>query len=161
MDPNNYNEAVQDKDTTLWQNAMNTEMKFMYSNQVWTLLDAPDGVKTIGCKWIYKKKRGIYGKVKTFKPRLVVKGYTHKKGFDYKEIFSHVAMIKSIMILLSIAAHKDYEIWQMNVKTAFLKGSLDEIIYMVQPEGFIAKGQEKKVCMLQMSIYGLKQASRS
>ena len=70
-------------------------------------------------------------------------------------------MIKSIRILLAIAAHMDYEIWQMNVKIAFLNGSLDETIYMVQLEGFIAKGQEKKVRKLQKSIYGLKQASRS
>ena len=70
-------------------------------------------------------------------------------------------MIKSIRILLSIAAHMDYEIWQMDVKTTFLNESLDETIYMVQLEGFIAKGQEKKVCKLKKSIYGLKQASRS
>ena len=67
MDPYNYNEAIQDKDATLWQKAMNTEIKSMYSNQVWTLVDAPDGVKFIGCKWIYKRKRGIDGKVETFK----------------------------------------------------------------------------------------------
>ena len=72
-----------------------------------------------------------------------------------------MTMIKSIRILLSIVAHMDYEIWQIDVKTAFLNGSLEETIYMVQPEGFIAKGQEKKVCKLQKSIYGLKQASRS
>ena len=70
-------------------------------------------------------------------------------------------MIKFIRILLSIAAHMDYEIWQMDVKTAFLNGSLEETIHMVQPEGFIAKGQEKKVCKLQKSIYELKLASRS
>ena len=84
------------------------------------------------------------------------KGYTQKEGFDYEETFSSVAMIKSIRILLSIAAHMDYKIWQMNVNTAFLNGILEEIIYMVQPEGFIAKGQEKKVCKLQKSIYGFK-----
>ena len=91
----------------------------------------------------------------------MAKGYTQKEGFDYEETFSPVAMIKSIRILLSIVAHKDYEISQMDVKTTFLNGSLDETIYMVQPEGFIAKGQENKVCKLQKSIYGLKQASRS
>ena len=98
--------------------------------------------------------------MKTFKVRLVAKSYTQKEGFDYEET-SPVAMIKSIMILLSITAHMDYEIWQMDVKTAFLNGSLEETIYIVQPEGFIAKGQEKKVCKLQKSIYELKQASRS
>ena len=79
-------------------------------------------------------------KVETFKGRLVAKGYTQKEGFDYEETFSPVTMIKSIRILLSIAASMDYEIWQMDVKTTFLNGSLEVSIYMVQPEGFIAKG---------------------
>ena len=87
-------------------------------------------------------------KVKIFKTWPVAKGYTQKEGFDYEETFSPVAMIKSIRILLSIVAHMDYEIWQMNVKTTFLNGSLEETIYIVQPEGFIAKGQEKKVYKL-------------
>ena len=99
--------------------------------------------------------------MKTFKAWLVANDYTQKESFDYKETFSPVAMIKSIRILLAIAAHMDYEIWQMDVKTAFLNGCHDETIYMVQPEGFIAKSQEKKMCKLQKSIYGLKQASRS
>ena len=106
-------------------------MESMYSNQVWLLVDPPIGVKPIGCKWIYKKKRGVDGKVETFKARLVAKGYTQKEGFDYEETFSPVAMIKFIRILLSIAAHMDYEIWQMDVKTTFLNGSLEETIHMV------------------------------
>ncbi|KAL5583635.1 hypothetical protein UlMin_016077 [Ulmus minor] len=84
-----------------------------------------------------------------------------KSGIDYDETFSPVAMLKSIRILLSIAAALDYEIWQIDVKTAFLNGHLDESIYMVQPDGFKAKNQENKVCKLLKSIYGLKQASRS
>ena len=112
---------------------MKTEIESMYSNQVWLLVDPLDGVKPIGNKWIYKRKRGVDEKVKTFKARLVAMGYTQKEGFDYEETFSPVAMIKSIKILLSIAAHMDYEIWQMDIKTAFLNGSLEETIYMVQP----------------------------
>ena len=95
------------------------------------------------------------------KLRLVAKGYSQKSSFDYEETFSPVAMIKSIRILLSIAAYYDYEIWQMDVKTAFLNGYLEENIYMMQPDGFITEGQEHMVCKLHKSIYGLKQESRS
>ncbi|KAL8125161.1 hypothetical protein AgCh_012728 [Apium graveolens] len=129
-DPRTYEEAVQDKDADLWQMAIESEIESMYSNQVWELVESPKGIKPIGCKWIYKKKRGLDKKVKVWKARLVAKGYTQKEGIDYEETFSPVVMLKSICILLSIAAHLDYEIWQMDVKTAFLNGSLEETIYM-------------------------------
>ncbi|KAH9801407.1 hypothetical protein KPL71_001014 [Citrus sinensis] len=161
QDPTSYNEALIDRDVEFWKKAMNQEMDSMYSNKVWELVEAPNGVKPIGCKWIYKRKRGVDGRVETFKARLVAKGFTQKEGIDYEETFSPVAMLKSIRILLSIAAMLDYEIWQMDVKTAFLNGHLEENIYMQQPDGFIQKGQEHMVCKLQKSIYGLKQASRS
>ena len=93
----------------------------MYFNQVWDLVKASNDIKPVGCKWVYRRKRGIDGKVETFKARLVVKGYTQKEGIDYKETFSPIAILKSSRILLSITAHYDYEIWQMDVKTAFLK----------------------------------------
>ena len=95
----------------------------MYSNNVWTLV-LPQGVKRIGCKWVYKRKRGVYEKVETFKAKLVAKGYSQKLGFDYEETFSPVAMIKSIGILLSITAYYDYDICKMDVKTTFLNGYL-------------------------------------
>ena len=141
-DPYNYDEALKDKYADLWQKAMKSEMQSMYSNQVWDLMELPEGIKPIGCKWIYKKKRGAVNKVETFKARLVAKGFTQKEMIDYEETFSSVAMLKSIRILLSIAAHFNYEIWQMDVKTTFLNGRLDECIYMMQPYGFIEKGQE-------------------
>ena len=103
-------------------------------------MDLPQGVKPIGCKWVYKRKRGVDGKVETYKTRLVTKDYSKKSGFDYEETFSPMAMIKSIKILLSIATYYDYEIWQMDVKTAFLNGYLEENIYMMQPNDFITKG---------------------
>ena len=91
----------------------------------------------------------------------MAKGYIQREGVDYEETFSPVAMLKSFRIFLSIATFYDYEIWQMDVKTAFLNGNLEKSIYMSQPEGFIKQDQEQKVCKLKKSIYGLKQASRS
>ena len=131
-------------------------MESMYSNSVWSLVKAPKGVKPIECKWIYKRKIQPDGKVETFKARLVAKCYTQKEGIDYEETFSPVAMLKSILILLTVTASLDYEIWQMDVKTTFLNDSLEEDIYMQQPERFIARGQEHMACKLQRSIYGLK-----
>ena len=140
---------------------MKSELDSMYSNQVWDFVKVPNGIKPVGCKWVYKRKIGVDGKVETFKARLVAKGYTQKEGINYDETFSPVAMLKSFRILLSIAAHYDCEIWQMDVKTAFLNGNLEKKIYMLQLEGFIAKNQDYMVCKLKRSIYGLKQASRS
>ena len=109
-DPLTYRDAIIDCDKEQWQEAMNQEMKSMYSNSVWELVDPPEDVRPIGCKWIYKRKRGADGKVETFKARLVAKGYTQREGIDYEDTFSPVAMLKSIRILLSIAANLDYEI---------------------------------------------------
>ena len=91
----------------------------------------------------------------------MAKGFRQIHGIDYDETFSPVVMFKSIRIVLAIAAHFDYEIWQMDVKTAFLNGNLSEDVYMIQPEGFVDPKNARKVCKLQKSIYGLKQASRS
>ena len=160
-DPYTYKEAMNDIDAHHWVKAMKSELDSMYSNQVWDLVKVPNGIKSIGCKWDYKRKRRIDGKVENFKARLVAKEYTQKKGIDYEETFSPVAILKSIKILLSIAAHFGYEIWQMDVKATFLNGNLEEEIYTMQLEGFIAKNQEHMGCKLKISIYGLKQASRS
>ena len=97
----------------------------------------------------------------TYKARLVAKGFKQTHGIDYDETFSPIAMLKSIRVLIVIAAYHDYEIWQMDVKIAFLNGNLLEDVYMTQPEGFVQPKNSGKVCKLQRSIYGLKQASRS
>ena len=79
QDPTSYNEALIDRDVEFWKTAMNQEIESMYSNKVWELVEAPNGVKPIGCKWIYKRKRGVDGKVETFKARLVAEGFTQKE----------------------------------------------------------------------------------
>ncbi|KAK8662946.1 hypothetical protein V6N13_024832 [Hibiscus sabdariffa] len=160
-EPKTYQEAVASPDSEKWLEAMRSEMDSMSENQVWTLVEPPEGIKPIGCKWVFKKKTNMDGNVQTYKGRLVAKGFRQIHGVDYDETFSPVAMFKSIRILLAVAAFHDYEIWQMDVKTAFLNGKLEEDVYMTQPEGFVTPENAKKVCKLQRSIYGLKQASRS
>ena len=116
--------------------------------------------KPIGCKWVFKTKRDAQGKVERHKARLVAKGFTQKQGIDYTETFSPVSTKDSFRIIMALVAQYDMELHQMDVKTAFLNGELDEVIYMKQPEGFIEAGKEEMVCRLRKSIYGLKQASR-
>ena len=133
----------------------------MYENKVWTLVDLPDDRHAIENKWIFKKKTDADGNVTIYKARLVAKGYRQVQRMDYDETFSPIAMLKSVRIMLAIVAFYDYEIWQMDVKTAFLNGFLKEELYMMQPEGFVDPENANKVGKLQRSIYGLVQASRS
>ncbi|GJX19013.1 retrotransposon protein, putative, ty1-copia subclass [Tanacetum coccineum] len=160
-EPTNYKAAILDPKSDKWVDAMNAEMQSMKDNQVWRLVDLPPNCKTVGSKWLFKKKTNMDGNVHTYKARLVTQGFTQTYGVDYEETFSPIADIRAIRILIAIAAFYDYEIWQMDVKTAFLNGYLDEDIYMVQPKGFVDPNHPKKVCKLQRSIYDLKQASRS
>ncbi|KAL4296739.1 hypothetical protein GQ457_12G017050 [Hibiscus cannabinus] len=101
------------------------------------------------------------GNIQTYIGRLVAKGFRQIHGVDYDETFSPVAMFKSIRILLAIHVFHDYEIWKMDVKSAFLNRKLNEDVYMTQPQGFVTLGNVGNVCKLQRSIYGLKKASRS
>ncbi|GKD05978.1 retrotransposon protein, putative, ty1-copia subclass [Tanacetum coccineum] len=160
-EPNNYKDALLNPESNKWIDAMNAKMQSMKDNQVWHLVDLPPNGKTVGSKWIFKKKIDMDGNVHTYKACLVAKGFTQTYEVDYEETFSRVAKIKAIRILIAIVAFYDYEIRQMDVKTAFLNGYLEEDIYMVQLEDFVDPKHPKKVCKLQRSIYGLKQASRS
>src|SRR4051812_31698449 len=160
-EPAHYKEAMAGPSSKEWHKAMKSEMESIYENQVWNLEELPEGVKHIGCKWIFKRKTDADGNITIHKARLVAKGFTQVPGVDYDETFSPVAMLRSVRILLAIAAYLDYEIWQMDVKTTFLNGNLEENVYMIQPEGFVAPKDAGKVCKLKRSIYGLKQASLS
>ena len=106
-EPTTYNEVLLDKDSEKWLQAMNSEMDSIYENEVWTSVDPPIGTKPIGCKWVFKKKTDMDGKVSTYKARLVAKGCSQKYGIDYDETFSPVAMLKSIRIILAIVAYCD------------------------------------------------------
>ena len=109
---------------------------------------------------MFKKKMNVEGKVEKYKARLVAKGYSQVLGIDFGDIFSPVAKVTSIRLLLSVAAAFDFEIEQMDMKTSFLHRDLEEEIYMKQPEGFMVKGKKELVCRLKKSLYGLKQSPR-
>ncbi|GKA36990.1 retrotransposon protein, putative, ty1-copia subclass, partial [Tanacetum coccineum] len=152
-EPANYKEAMASLEAAKWKEAMKSKIQSMYDNQVQNSIDTIPDLKTVGCKWIFKKKKDMDGKVHTYKARLVAKGYTQTREIDHKETFSPVAKIKSIRIMLAIAAFHDYEIWQMDVRTAFLNGKLIVYVFMTQPKEFENEKYPKRVCKLQNAIY--------
>ena len=158
-DPINFRQALESSKSQEWIDAMNEEIKSMKDNDVWDLVPLLEGVEPIGFKWIFKTKRDSKVDVDRYKARLVAKGYTQKEGIDYKETFSPISSKDSFRIIMALVAHFDLELHQMDVKTAFLNGDIDETIYMVQPENFVSGDTKGMVCKLKKSIYGLKQAS--
>ena len=133
-EPTNYEEAMMSPDSPKWLEAMKSKMGSMYENKVWTLVDLPDDRQAIGNKGIFKRKTDTDSSGTIYKARIVAKGFRQVQDVDYDEIFSLIAMLKSVRIMLAIATF--YEIWQMNVKTAFLNGFIKEELYMMQPESF-------------------------
>jgi hypothetical protein len=144
-----------------WEQAAQDEYDSIQSAGTWTLVPLPPGRQPIGSKWVFKVKRTADGSVDRYKARLVAKGFSQRAGVDYTETFAPVAKFSAIRALLSMAAYYDFELHQMDVKTAFLNGDLDHDIYMIQPEGFVTPGLEHLVCKLRKSLYGLKQAGRA
>jgi hypothetical protein len=159
-DPKTFKEAMASRDVAFWKEAINDEMDSIVSNNTWILVDLPSGSKPIGCKWMFRRKYNTDGSLQTFKARLVAKGFRQKKGIDYFDTYAPVARITSIRVLLALASIFNLYVHQMDVKTAFLNGDLDEEVYMEQPEDFIMHGHEQKVCKLVKSLYGLKQAPK-
>eukprot|EP00253_Pinus_taeda_P007092 PITA_07092 len=120
------------------------EMSSLHKNEAWDLVELPAGRKPIGSKWVFKNTNAE-GKVEKYKSRLVAKGYSQVPGIDFGDIFSPIAKVNSIRLLLYVAVAFDFEVEQMDVKTTFLHGDLEEEIYMKQPEGFAVKGM-KELC---------------
>jgi hypothetical protein len=158
--PKTIAEAYSSPDADYWKEAMRSEIGSIMSNGTWEIVEHPYECKPVGCKWVLKKKLRSDGTIDKYKARLVAKGYTQKEGEDFFDTYSLVARLTTIRVLLSLAASHDLLIHQMDVKTAFLNGELEEEIYMDQPEGFVVKGQEGIVCKLVKSLYGLKQAPK-
>lgn len=157
-EPLTYKEAKSCKSSSKWELAMQEEMKSLYANDTWDLVPLPKGKKALPNKWVYKIK--IVDEKPKYKARLVAKGYAQREGIDFQEVFSPVVKMTTLRVLFALAALFDLELYQMDVKTAFLHGDIDVEIYMKQPEGFVVPGKEKLVCKLKRSLYGLKQGPR-
>ena len=157
-DPITFEEAAKE---SKWQKAMDEEILAIEKNDSWELIQLPEGQKSIGVKWIYKTKLKKDGRVDKYKARLVAKGYKQEFGIDYKEVFAPVARMDTIRLVLSIAAQNSWDIYQLDVKSTFLQGALEEDVYIDQPPGYVKSGHANQVYKLKKALYGLKQAPRA
>ena len=158
FEPKKVDEALQDAD---WVNSMHEELHQFVRNDVWELVPRPKDINVIGTKWIFKNKSDEHGTVIRNKSRLVAQGYTQVEGINFDETFAPITRLESIRILLTIASHLNFKLYQMDVKSAFLYGMLQEEVYVEQPKGFVDPHRPDDVHKLKRALYGLKQASRA
>ncbi|WZZ50841.1 hypothetical protein YC2023_050948 [Brassica napus] len=157
-EPWSYEEA---KELKVWRDACEDEIKSIVKNNTWSLVDLPPNCKAIGLKWVFKVKKNSDGSIHKYKARLVAKGYIQKHGVDFDEVFTPVARIETVRLIIGIAASRGWELHHLDVKTAFLHGELKEEVYVSQPEGYVIRGSEAKVYKLKKALYGLRQAPRA
>lgn len=152
-DPVSFDDAAQhDK----WRSATEAEIKAIEENNTWELVELPDGAKVIGVKWIFKTKFNEKGEVDKFKAILVAKGYHQTYGVDFHEVFALVARWYTIRLILGLAAQEEWKVFQLDVKSAFFHGELNEDVYIEQPRGFEVGEASEKVYKLRKALYGLK-----
>ena len=140
---------------------MQEELNQFERNKVWKLVPRPKGRTIIGTKWVFRNKMDETGIVTRNKARLVAKGYSQEEGIDFDETFAPVARLEAIRIFLAYAAHANFKVYQMDVKSAFLNGELEEEVYVQQPPGFEDADFPDFVYRLFKALYGLKQAPRA
>jgi hypothetical protein len=140
---------------------MYEELENFERNQVWELVGPPTNCKPIETKLVWKNKEGENGEVVRNKSRLVAKGYSQKEEIDYEETFAPVTRLEAIRILLAFSVAKGFRLYQMDVKSAFLNGFLEEEVYVRQPPGFVSVEFSHRVYKLRKALYGLKQAPRA
>jgi len=160
-EPTSYKEAMQGPDASKWKAAAQQEIDVLQKKGTWSLVDLPPGREAISNKWVLRVKYNADGSIEKFKARLVARGFEQEPGKDYDadHITSPVGEIKSLRVLLAIAAIKNWSLRQLDVVSAFLNGTIDEELYMRQPEGF--DDRSGRVCKLRKALYGLKQASKN
>ncbi|GJV18204.1 retrovirus-related pol polyprotein from transposon TNT 1-94 [Tanacetum coccineum] len=158
IEPKNVNEALKDES---WVVAMQEELNQFVANDVWELVPLPISQSVIGTKWVFRNKLDENGIVSRNKARLVSQGYNQQEGIDYDETYALVARLESIRILLAIAYENDFKLYQMDMKSAFINGFINEEVYVAQPLGFIDFQKPNYVYKLKKALYGLKQAPKA
>ena len=158
IEPRSVDEALSDDG---WIVAMQEELKQFTRNEVWTLVPRHKDKSIIGTKWVFRNKLDEEGKVIRNKARLVAQGYNQQEGIDFTETFAPVARLEAIRIMLSFSAQNKIKLYQMDVKSAFLNGYIDEEVYVKQPPGFEDTSCPEHVFKLKKALYGLKQAPRA
>nr|GEZ85242.1 hypothetical protein [Tanacetum cinerariifolium] len=152
IEPKNISDALQDPS---WVEAMQEELLQFKIQNVWTLVDCPKGVRPIRTKWVLKNKKNEKGIDIRNKPRLVAQRHTQEEGIDYDKVFAHVARIKDIRLFLAYALFMGFTVYQMDVKSTFLYGTIDEEVYVMQPPGFQDSKYPARVYKVEKAMYGL------
>ena len=158
LEPKNINEACDDE---FWLLAMSEELNQFTRNDVWDLVDRPKDHPVIGTRWVFRNKLDENGEVIRNKARLVAQGYNQEEGIDFDETYAPVARLESIRMMLAFASYMNFKLYQIDVKSAFLNGHINEEVYVEQPPGFENEKYPEKVYKLKRALYGLKQAPRA
>ncbi len=157
-EPQSWQEAMERPDAEKWRLAAEAEFQSLQRNDTWDLVKLPAGCKAVTSKWVFRLKRDAEGKITRYKARLVARGFTQRAGIDYQETFAPVVRFETVRVIIAAAAKRGLLLHQLDVETAFLNGTLQEEVYLEQPEGFVE--DTTLVCRLRKSLYGLKQSPR-
>jgi len=159
-EPTTLEDALTSPSSEEWKTAMDEEIASLGINDTWELVDLPKGARAIPVKWVYKIKKDADGNIERYKARLVAKGFLQKEGIDFDDTFAPVSKHSTLRTLLALTAAQDLELHQLDIKTAFLNGELEETVYVKQPPGYEVGGPNT-VCLLKRALYGLRQAPRA
>jgi hypothetical protein len=154
-EPTCFEEAIQRKE---WVDVMTEEYQSIIKNEVWEIVPRLKSKDVVSSKWLFKIKHAAVGSIEKYKARFVARGFSQKEGIDYEETFLPIARYTSIRTIIALPAKMKWKLHQMEVKTSFLNGVIEEEVYTEQPQGFEVENRKSHVCKLKKTLYGLKQA---